>query len=304
MAPYAERPQVGQITFPAAFCHRDDVIGVPETPASGVQIQLAAQCCSLPHGNELESAVELNRVDSAHGTDAAVTGKDLLAHVAWIGSEPPFVNAGIRAECPSPLWHLCPAPPADSPAVNSAFLCSPDPAALFLPVGGHTAMLFRAFPDVAAAGARREVEYGTVDSLDLEGTVNHSLRNESYEAVGKHVLLAVKPQLHLSPQIALILGVGSEKSDHLIKIVGMSFDSIHLGALQEPEALKVKGALDNVVIKPGYMIGLAGVGCIALLLVFRQIHFGDYVLPRPALSHRSPFECSAEFTLLPFNCQL
>jgi len=118
--------------------------------------------------------------------------------------------------------------------------------------------------------------------------MHHSFRHKGDETVGENVFLAIHPQLDLSSEIALIRWIRSKEADHLIKIVSVRFHAIYIGSFLKPEALDVESPRDGIFVQPGNVISFTRIGGVALLLVFRKLHFRDYVLTGSALSHDSP----------------
>jgi hypothetical protein len=95
MALEAEGAHVGEIAFATAGSDGHDVIGVPEMAAgTPFFFELAA-------GLEIEFALIAAKrfgVDAALGTTAVVAREDLLAEIAGVRAQPPFVDAGGAAE--------------------------------------------------------------------------------------------------------------------------------------------------------------------------------------------------------------
>jgi hypothetical protein len=137
VAPEAQRPDIGKVAFSASFCDGDDVIGIPEAPSLRMEIQLPSESSPFPHRNQLEPAVELNRVQSADGADSAIPPQHLVSQVRWIGSQPPLVNTVLTAERSPALRYLGFAPAADPSAVRTAFPRFPNPAAGFFSDSAH-----------------------------------------------------------------------------------------------------------------------------------------------------------------------
>jgi hypothetical protein len=91
----AERAHVGEVALAAAFSNGHDVIGVPETAARAPFVfEPAAR-------SEIEFALiaaERFCVDAALGTPAVVASEDLLAEIAGVRAQLPFVDAGGAAK--------------------------------------------------------------------------------------------------------------------------------------------------------------------------------------------------------------
>src|SRR5579875_1583591 len=109
MAGQAQGAEVLQVALAAALGYGQNMVGVPEaaTDIDGTK---------APHGQAFPAdsaaaasqlAVGVNGVGAALRTHAGVTQKHLLTQVAWIGPQPPLVDAILRAEgAPSPVEDL------------------------------------------------------------------------------------------------------------------------------------------------------------------------------------------------------
>jgi hypothetical protein len=143
VAPKAKRADVRQIAFAAAFCDRENMIRIPETPAVCVKIQLATQSLSFGCGDQLESAIKLNGVQAADCADAAVSRQNMVPQIAGIRSQTPFMDATIVAERAASFRHFRSAPSAYASTVGSALFGAKNPAAGFLPQSAHS-VIFQA----------------------------------------------------------------------------------------------------------------------------------------------------------------
>src|SRR5262245_656725 len=103
MALEAQRAHVGEVALAAAFGHGHDVIRVPQVfPPPPVLLELAA-------GRIVELALvpaQRLRIESALGAHPVVALPDLLAQVAGIRAQLPFMDALRAAECVSTLGNL------------------------------------------------------------------------------------------------------------------------------------------------------------------------------------------------------
>src|SRR5687767_4897982 len=99
MANQAERPDIRHVARAAAFCHRYDVIGIPQRPAvDRLQPPVLQQpyfCCAAA---TLQRDKSSKRVDAAHRANALVTRQCLLAQESCICTQTPLLDAKIRAE--------------------------------------------------------------------------------------------------------------------------------------------------------------------------------------------------------------
>ena len=137
MTPEAKGSKVRQIALSAALRHRPDMIGIPKTSPARMHTKPTLQLLPFTRRQPLKSSIERDGIQAAEGTDAPISRQYLLAHVSWICSQPPLVNAGVAAESPSPLWDFDATPSADASAVWAPLLSSIDPTARFLPPGTH-----------------------------------------------------------------------------------------------------------------------------------------------------------------------
>ena len=79
MATQAERADVIQVALPAAFRHRQNVIGIPQTLANArVQSPVSHQGGADIAACSLQLAMLFNRIQPAMGANAAVALQDLL----------------------------------------------------------------------------------------------------------------------------------------------------------------------------------------------------------------------------------
>jgi hypothetical protein len=79
MTPYAQRSQIRQIAFAAAFSNRKDMIRIPEAVASRMNIQLVAQSLSSWGWDQLKAPIEFERIQAAGGAFAAIARQHLIA---------------------------------------------------------------------------------------------------------------------------------------------------------------------------------------------------------------------------------
>jgi hypothetical protein len=101
VAQQAKGAEVLEIALTAAFGYGKDMVGIPERPA-GVHGAQAPHLQSLgpsPAACALQGLVSLDCVGKTESADAAVAREDLIAQVAWIGTETPLVHAERRTEC-------------------------------------------------------------------------------------------------------------------------------------------------------------------------------------------------------------
>ena len=128
MALEAQGAHVGEIALATAFGDGEDVIGVPEMPATAPFLfELAARL-------EIQLALVFAKsfgVEAALGADAAVSCENPIAEITRIGAEPPFVDAGGTTECEAAAGDF------DAAAATEAALALDPTAGLNAP-GAHT----------------------------------------------------------------------------------------------------------------------------------------------------------------------
>src|SRR5258707_11761481 len=111
VAAQTQRAHVRQVALAAALRYRKNVVGVPEMPS------MAPLFFELAAGGPVELALVLPHgfgVKAAHSADTAVAREDLLAQVAGVGSQLPFVNAVGAAKSEPAFAHLDAAPAAEA----------------------------------------------------------------------------------------------------------------------------------------------------------------------------------------------
>jgi hypothetical protein len=100
MTQQTEGAEVVEVALAAAFGHRADVVGVPETSACGDALQaVEAQSGIASRAScSFQGVVGGDGVDSAGCTSAVVPGEDLISKIAGVGPKTPLVNAVVAAE--------------------------------------------------------------------------------------------------------------------------------------------------------------------------------------------------------------
>src|SRR5439155_468002 len=87
------------IALAAAFGDWRQVVGIPEARPAQVLQSPVAEYASPPGAGQPFDAPPFSRsVEPASGADAFIPLKDLLAQIAGIAAQTPFVDAPIRAE--------------------------------------------------------------------------------------------------------------------------------------------------------------------------------------------------------------
>ena len=120
MADQAKGAQIPKVALSSTFDHWQDMIRVPQ--------RLAREPRKAPFGKKLlpvcttgspELPISSAGVGPADRADAAVPTQNLLAEIAGVGAELPFMDTPIRAECESACGDFQTAPAAESAAVWS-----------------------------------------------------------------------------------------------------------------------------------------------------------------------------------------
>ena len=99
MAAQAERAQVREVAFAAAFDDGDDVVGFPEGAAGEAgQVPEVEQALAGCAARALQDPRGEQRIDAATFADAAIALEDLIAEVAGVRADAPVVHAAVGAE--------------------------------------------------------------------------------------------------------------------------------------------------------------------------------------------------------------
>lgn len=89
----AESPDVLQVALASTFRDRNDVVGIPETPAAVVCGPMLEQETAIRATRTPELTHGRKGVDSAGSADAAIAQQNLFAKIAGLGAQLPFVHA-------------------------------------------------------------------------------------------------------------------------------------------------------------------------------------------------------------------
>jgi hypothetical protein len=119
MTQQTESAEISKVAFSPSFHNRQNVIGVPQ--------RLAREPLKPPFGEKPQPVgparapqlrVGRTSVDSADCAHSPVPLQNLLAKVARVGAEAPFVNAPLRAERETPRRDFETTPAAERPAAG------------------------------------------------------------------------------------------------------------------------------------------------------------------------------------------
>src|SRR5260370_29100830 len=105
----AQSAHVGEIARPAVFPYRNDMVGIPQVPAA------APLLFESPPRGVIELAFvhpQLLGIDTAFGAHTAVAREYLVAQVAGVGAQLPFMHARGAAERQPTLGNFGAAPAA------------------------------------------------------------------------------------------------------------------------------------------------------------------------------------------------
>jgi len=109
----AERAHICQIAFAATLSHGNDVIGIPQTAAPAfLQLPFFQKLPAHPVVEFAKFFPKPFRVSAAHGAQASIARINLLAQIAGIRAQFPFVHAVCGAEGSAAARHLDGAPSA------------------------------------------------------------------------------------------------------------------------------------------------------------------------------------------------
>ena len=118
MADQAQGPDVVQVAFAAALHHRDNVIRVPQGfSANPLQSPTRQQVLPMTPARSLQVDIRGTAIHPAKGANAPIARKHLLAQIAGVRANAPFMHTPIRAEGEPAGRDLEIAPPTESPAV-------------------------------------------------------------------------------------------------------------------------------------------------------------------------------------------
>ena len=119
MAEQTKSAEIFEIAFSPSFYNRQNVIGVPQRLATE-PLEAPFHEEPQPVGSARAAQLRVGRtsVDSADCADTPVPLQNLLAKVARVGAEAPFVNPPIRAERETPRGDFESTPAAEGPAAG------------------------------------------------------------------------------------------------------------------------------------------------------------------------------------------
>ena len=116
MVAKAESSQIGEIAFAAAFCHRQNMVCVPERLSSS---QFPVSKC-LGFGQTalaLQVAHCGDAIETALCANATVALQNTLPEMTWVGANPPFFYTPVRAKSEPSRRNLQVAPAAERTAI-------------------------------------------------------------------------------------------------------------------------------------------------------------------------------------------
>jgi hypothetical protein len=157
MAPEAESADVRKVAFASPLRDGHNVVRIPEAVPPRVEIQLPGQRRSLSPRHQLQTPVERNRVEPANGADSPIPSEHLVSEVSRIRSQPPFMDARIATEGPTPFRDFDPASPAQPATARASLAAAVYPSSWLCSSGAHKSLpdAFHPAPGrKAIAGAR------------------------------------------------------------------------------------------------------------------------------------------------------
>lgn len=133
MALQTERSNVAEVALAASLDYGHDVIGIPETqPREAIQTPFTQSFRSHRSAQPPQPPEDAHRVGLALSTVAFIAMKYLLAQVARVGPEFPFVDTSRRAEARPTRWNFSGTISAEPPAIRSfRKIFQPSPLFLF-----------------------------------------------------------------------------------------------------------------------------------------------------------------------------
>lgn len=118
MTAEAERSEVLQIAFTAAFGYRQDVVRVPEAaPIEFSESPEGEHLFSSFTARLLKSEKGAARIQTADGADGFIPLQNELAKIAWIGAHAPFMDTPVRAEGEAARGNFKRAPSAECASI-------------------------------------------------------------------------------------------------------------------------------------------------------------------------------------------
>jgi hypothetical protein len=135
----AQGTDVGEVAFAATVDYRDDMVGVPEGFArAGPKPPVLEKHSAASSSRKSEFSGGGDGVDTATGTDAAITLKHFFTEICGLGPQLPLVDAELGTEGVSTAGNLERTPAAEAAAVGTAWdRFAIDPTAFHGPDSAH-----------------------------------------------------------------------------------------------------------------------------------------------------------------------
>ena len=106
-----------EVAFASPFRDWNDVVGIPQrTPKAILEIPFAEKPIAGFVVELQKMQPKRDGVEAAAGAYAFVPFEDLLAQIAGVGTQLPFVDAGLGAEGPAAFGYFSVTAPAEGPA--------------------------------------------------------------------------------------------------------------------------------------------------------------------------------------------
>ncbi len=114
----AKGAQIFEITFSPALTYRENVVRIPKAfSRHGLQSEVIQHDLAAGATGSLQPAERFQRVDFAEGAAASITSEHLLAKIAGVGPQPPFVHTPVGTKCSPATWNFQRAPAAQYAAI-------------------------------------------------------------------------------------------------------------------------------------------------------------------------------------------
>ena len=139
MALQAQRPDICEIAFPAAFHYRNNMVGIPQAfSRTGAHPPIQKSFQPRRAAQPPEMAFGVQAIHAAGRAHSVIPFQYLFAKIARIGAQTPFLHAPDRTKAYSAFGNFQIAPAAQIAAIRAPGKCTPvRPTARHGSVGTH-----------------------------------------------------------------------------------------------------------------------------------------------------------------------